>query len=689
MMRRLFILLASAASLCACSKLAEGTLYRPNTDDGKEIHFSVSSLEKTFAEGEKSGIIELSVVRPGTSGTHEIFLSQMSNDSEVFSFPESVTIEDGKYSAVVPILVDLMQCAKGSAYSTNIYIVGRDQATGNYGVKNALYSDAVKVTAQIELEWEPLMTTDEQTGESRQQTATYTYNAFWHGTSTGLPVEKAVSEDVIYRVSGWGTSETYFMWSVNEDGSCVVPKQNTGYYNSTYGQYIMVSDYPCNGTSTAYTYSSYPCTWDGERTYSFNLTYYREGSTGNFGKGVETIVFESAKDRSALVDVVYEGVDTLATGFVGAKLSFAPNSYTRKYDVLFFDGTGEDIVRTDSLTFYEASTDTWKLSEGPHTIKAVGFDEAGEHGDTTTVVFTFDPESKYSVNVRDFIFECEESNEDHDPATSLHYNLKTDNLVSGRYLTAKESSWTTWLKSGTLEEVLLARGTVMSDTFISAANSTKGRSGYYSSLSSGTTYRMGVLLENQYGERQVLIQDAATASKSSNSGIEDFDASVTMADFLGSYLMSAGVGSTTTSTVDMDWRVDVNRMDDNRVVISGLASPIDDFDPQVVAWYDATRHCLVVDPQYVCEYAGNYAQLAMYTGSSYVYATGAFLLGWVDGEVAWVSSPDYPTYTFTGYTFMLFDSLPANSASYTKTTVGSKVFVSPTMTPLDSVVMED
>lgn len=689
MMRRISDILACAALLAAlagCSKLAEGTLYRPNSDDGKEIHFSVSSMEKTFAEGEKAGVIELTLVRPGTSGTHEILLSQMSNDSEVFSFPESVTIQDGKYSAIVPVLVDLSQCAKGSAYSTNIYIVGRDQATGNYGVKNALYSDAVKVTAQIALQWEPLMVQDEATGQTRQQTATFTYNAFWNGTSENLPVEVAVSDDIIYRVSGWGTSETYFMWSVKEDRTCVVPKQNTGYFNSTYSQYIMVSDYPSNGTNAGYTYSSYPCTWDGERTFTFNLIYYREGSTGNFGKGVETLVFDSAKDRSPAVSLAYEGVDSLATGFVGARLSFTPNAYARKYDVIFYEGSGADLVQTDSLTFYDASTETWNLSEGPHTLRAVAYNEEGEPGDPSELVFTFDPQKKYCVNVREFLFECDESNESYDPTTSLHYRIKTDHLTRGWYLTAKESYWTSNLKKMSLEDLVVANGTVMSDAFISSANSTKGRSSYYTTLTPGTTYRIAMVLENQYGERVVVWEEAATASKSSRSGIDDFDKSAVLGDFLGSYLMSAGVGSSLTSTVDMVYRVDINRMDDNRVVISGLGSPVAGFDPQAVAYFDATRHCLVLDPQYVCQHGENFAQLAMYTGTSYVYATGAFLLGIVDGEVVWISSPDYPSYTFVGYTFMLFNSLPANSASYTKSIVDSKVFVNPAMTRLESAV---
>lgn len=698
-MKRIIYALPVIASfmLVSCRQELEGTLYRPNTDDAKEIHFNVSSLVKTFAEDDKAGIIELSVVRPGNLGNHTVFLAQMGSDENVFSFPESATIADGDYSVVVPVLVDLKKCVKGSSYATTLYIVARDQATGNYGVKNNQYADAVDISVSIELTWEPLMIVDEETGEEVQQTATYTYDGFWHGVSDRLPVEKAACEDIIYRVSGWGTSETYFMWQVKDDGSCVVPKQNTGYFNSSYNQYIFVSDYP-NNVNGNYSYKSYPCTFDGDRTYSFTLIYYREGSTGNFGHGVETLRFDNIKPDRPSVSIIYEGVDSTSTGFIGADVRFKPNATTKSYKAGFFEGMVEkddleglaDAMDKDEPcgairveTMYSANTQNWNLPRGPVTVVVVPYDQDGGRGETTSLLFTFDPEDLYGVKILESHFTNDSSNESYNPQTSLHGLVRCENLTRGWYVCMKTSGWNTQIKSKTAEEVIMG-GTEMAAAFISAANSKSGRALHYTTLSSGTEYTLAMLLENQYGERKLLVMSAKTASASSSTAVDDFDKNVTMDDFIGSYLMTVGVGGSMASTSDKTFRVDIDRMDENRVVISGLASPIDGFVPMMIAYYDSIRHCLVLDSQNTGIYNGNYVQFSMYTGKSYSYSSGGFVLGMVDGNVNWVSSPDY-TIAAVGYVFLNFNSPVAGADSYLGV-LDSKVFVSPVMEPLEKAV---
>lgn len=698
MMRKSILTLVAFCLLAAsCVQQLEGTLYRPNADDSKEIHFSVASVAKSFPEAEKSGIIELAIVRPGSSGRHELQLAQMGADEGVFSFPETVAIEDGKYSVTVPVLVDLGSCVKGSSYSTCIYIVGRDQATGNYGARNASYSDAVDVSASIDLTWEPLMVTDPATGEQVQQKATYNYNGLWKGSSYGLPVEKAVCEDLIYRLSGWGTNETTLMWLVKEDGSCVLPKQNTGYYNSSYGQYIYVSDYPSN-TNGSYSYKSYPCTWDGDRTYSFTTIYYREGSTGNFGHGVETIVFESLEAKVPSVQIEYQGIDSTATGFVGAKLDFSPNEEARSYAVAFFSSVlDKDAIANvaDSLaagaapakeadrieTLYGNDTRSWSLSNGPHTIVAVAFDAAGARGETTSKTFTFDPEGLYSVKISKISLVNDPSDENYDPTTTLRFTIAAQGLVKGWYRILKTSQWESYRKTMTDEEILL-KGTEMSATVITNILKPSGRVSHYNTLSSGTEYTIGVLMENEYGDRITGFASGKTASRSSDSALDDFRPVTSVEEFLGSYLLNVGVGSSLSSTTDRTFRVDINKMDSNRVIITGLGSSITDFDPMVMAYFDSVRKCLVLDCQNLGKFAGNYIRLAFYTGKAYVYSNNSFLLGWVEDELVWLNDPAASN-TFVGYTFMEFSSEDANSNTYLKSVVGSKVFTNPVMTPLE------
>jgi len=125
------------------------------------------------------------------------------------------------------------------------------------------------------------------------------------------------------------------------------------------------------------------------------------------------------------------------------------------------------------------------------------------------------------------------------------------------------------------------------------------------------------------------------------------------------------------------------------VVLSGLGSTIEGFDPEIVAYFDAVRHCLVVDVQYIGKFNGDYIRYAMYTGTSYTYGTGGFVLGWINDEIVWVSDPAYSN-TFVGYTFMQFTSETASSETYKKSILDSKVFVNPVMEPLEhAIVVED
>lgn len=702
MKRILYTILCAAAALlpASCSQELEGTLYRPNSDDGKEIHFSVKAMTKTFPQDDRSGIMELSIVRPGTKGDHTVGLAQMGTDENIFSFPESVTIHDGEYGATVPVLVDLGECMKGSSYTTCIYIVSRDQATGNYGAKNTQYSDAVDIEISLELEWQPYMVNDPETGEPVQQTATYTYDAYWHGTSTGLLVEKADCDEMFFRLLDWGTKNVKFMWQVKEDGSCIVPKQNTGVYNDTYGQYIYVSDYPHNiYGSTTYSYKNYPCTANEERNFfSFTLIYYREESTGNFGHAVETVSFDDRQAKVPSVDIEYLGVDSTATGFVGAKVAFKPQQGAKSVRAAFFPGqidedaiqaageslkTGDDVedaIRTETIFAYDERS--WSLPHGPITIVAVAFDENGESGNTQSLLFTFDPEGEYSVKVRTFRLYCDLYNETYDPTKSLFTEIHTENLAGGWYATMKLSDWKTATRSRTVSDYLKTR-TPMDATYLSRANG-KGRTGTYTSLASNTEYIFVALLVNKYGEEKFVSDTCFTAAASSDSGIDQFRSDVTLDSFTGSYLCTVGVGEKLSSTTDMTIRVDINRMDDNRVIISGLASPIADFNPVIVAYFDAVRHCLVLDSQNVGTYGGHYAQFSFYTGTSYVFS-GCYLLGWIGDELVWLNAPD-SKYNYVGYTFMEFSTENPSSATYLKSIVDTKVFVHPTMKVLEKNV---
>lgn len=197
-----------------------------------------------------------------------------------------------------------------------------------------------------------------------------------------------------------------------------------------------------------------------------------------------------------------------------------------------------------------------------------------------------------------------------------------------------------------------------------------------------------MILENKYGERKVIQLAATTESTSKDSKISDFRKDVTIDDFTGSFLMTAGVGNSLSTTTQRTFRVDIHKMNDNKVIISGLGASIEDFDPEIVAYFDAVRHCLVVDVQNTGLFKGDYIRFAMYTGSSYAYGSGAFVLGWVNDEIVWVSDPNYTT-NYVGYTYMQFSSEIATSETYKKSILDSKVFVNPSMEPLEHAIREE
>ena len=189
----------------------------------------------------------------------------------------------------------------------------------------AQYSDKVTLSATYELEWETLYRTTGE-GEEIPQLATYHYNGYYSGRDSGLEVEKAVGAN-IFRLKDWASGVT-FKFVLHDDNTCTLPAQSIGYYNSNYNEYVYVADMAVyTGNDSAY--ASYPCTFDGESTFSFYLIYYV--SSGYFAQGTEKLVFDTDIDTTPVVEIAFEGIETTSTGFKAPKLHFSPNEYTKYY----------------------------------------------------------------------------------------------------------------------------------------------------------------------------------------------------------------------------------------------------------------------------------------------------------------------------------------------------------------------
>ena len=309
----------------ACSQTQEGDQYTPNKDDAKAIHFIQSSIQKEFPQDAVQGVINVEIARPGNKGAYKVYLATKDDDYELFSVPAEATIPDGSHSVTVPVEVDLSNFVMGSNYKTTLYISSREARPGDNAAQVAQYSDKVTLSATYELEWETLYRTTGE-GEEIPQLATYHYNGYYSGRDSGLEVEKAVGAN-IFRLKDWASGVT-FKFVLHDDNTCTVPAQSIGYYNSNYNEYVYVADMAVyTGNDSAY--ASYPCTFDGESTFSFYLIYYV--SSGYFAQGTEKLVFDTDIDTTPVVEIAFEGIETTSTGFKAPKLHFSPNEYTKYY----------------------------------------------------------------------------------------------------------------------------------------------------------------------------------------------------------------------------------------------------------------------------------------------------------------------------------------------------------------------
>ena len=113
-------ILTTSLLTVGCSKEQEGRIYRPGTDDAKEIHFIQSSLTKEFPQGSKSGTLEIELARPDNKGELSVSLQKKGEDEGAFSIPEAVTLPDGSYAVSIPVEVDLSELLTGSSLSATI-----------------------------------------------------------------------------------------------------------------------------------------------------------------------------------------------------------------------------------------------------------------------------------------------------------------------------------------------------------------------------------------------------------------------------------------------------------------------------------------------------------------------------------------------------------------------------------------
>ena len=664
-MKKLSYFIIMLCALVSCSK-GEGTLYKEKSDDGKEIHFVQKAVTKEFAQDLTEGTILVDIARPGKTGTYTVWLNMTGDDKARFSAPGKVEIKDGEYSASVSIKVDLSSLVAGADYKTTLYIYDREAPLGADAAWDTQFSDKIDIKVSFALQWEEYMRVKEN-GEEVRQTATYHYNAFYTGNGTGLTVDKAVGAN-IFRVNDWASGVS-FRFILNKDNTCIVPAQSIGYYNSHYNEYVQVSDMAVYmGNKNAY--ASYPCTYDGKGKFTFNLIYFVTG--GYFAKGEETLTFDAEVDSTATVKIVYDGIAHTETGFSAPKFTFIPDEFTKQYKVAFVEG---DITSNKSTlksvrnslmldlevgavkprTFHEENTDVWNIPQGCYTAVVLAYNLDGEpEKELYTLRFTSDPTGELAPQVTLFNWYCPTDNPLYDPYGTLLWELRCKNAARVKYLCVRADVLDLLLDiyKTTLAQYVDEHGNEINPTYTEEINSDQGLNTGFNNMASGCGFTLCVMAYNQYGDTVLVHKTAYTKGHNSS----EFDADVTLDDFIGAFRGTATVTNSEASSKNTEeYRVDIYRQGSNSLTIKGLSNTRD-FNPEVTGFYDAQHHCIVIEPQSLGSYKGNDVKLG-FTDDLSIYWGGTtnMAFGFIDGKLHLLSGPGSAN-NVTAYQFLLFDS---------------------------------
>lgn len=365
-----------------CDKDQLNTTFSSEGEDAQSAYFAQKTVSESFdASTTGEQIINVDIYRQSAGDEISVGLDYKiaEGGEDLFSVPESVTFAAGEYHAVVPVTVlGVENFAKGVNYSLTLYVGDHhdfvdhevsealDYHKQGLPVKNQLKTRAVSiaskyssvtVTTTLVLNWQPayilkdptkLLSTDltdadyvvGPDGKPMKQTGTYTYVFWWSGDDKGLTLERAEGTSV-FRICDWGGGIN-LIFTVNPnkkvtvDGqeyyACSISEQYIGSDHSSYGEVYVADMLNYFGDDSAF--EAYPCYWDGERTFIFNLMYYV--GAGRFGyPSPEPFVLDSGvvtvEEPEPAVKIVYDGLSVSAMGIKTHTLSFTPNADAAKY----------------------------------------------------------------------------------------------------------------------------------------------------------------------------------------------------------------------------------------------------------------------------------------------------------------------------------------------------------------------
>ncbi len=254
--------------------------------------------------------------------------------------------------------------------------------------------------------------------------------------------------------------------------------------------------------------------------------------------------------------------------------------------------------------------------------------------------------------------------------------MQADNAVSLKYLCMR-TDYLDYMERNlgqSAAEIAWERGNEVNEEFVEKLGSDEGFSTVFNTLKQGTSYTLCVCIVNEYGDTAFVKKTAETKGYTAS----DFDKTKTVNDFIGAFKASATVDGASSSSEE-SFRVDIYSLGGNDVTISGLSNT-SDFTPDVKAYFDQESHSIIIEPQRLGSYKGNYVTLGFSDGLSIYWGANSIALGFIDGVIHMTTSP-YASAAVNSYQFLLFSSENATGSSYLRQSVGSKTYSSLSLQP--------
>lgn len=373
LINKLSIALMALTTLVGTPSCSSDDYEMVSKPDNAQVYFSnENSFDYLLAENQNT--VEVEVSRVNTEGALTVNISA-TDESALFSIPSSVTFEDGKSSALLPITFDFNALTPDQAYVLNLKLQG----------ETSVYGDA-EVDVNIKYapwsQWAPIS----------DDYPTYTYTQYASGT---------YQQEVYYRESMLSPSLAQLMlvdwfygvnlivdWDKAKNILSVAP-QYSGANHSSYGA-INVADgftYWTEIREKEVAFEDYRSYYDEETgQFKLNLAYYVP--QGAFGIGYEILQlpgFEQ-KDYSLNVKVGGSYLNGNDLGIV-INLTMGEDVASMKYAV--FAGTLEtEEIKAKADGIFSGDIESTYTTENGNKVILVP-----EEGDYTVVVVLYDADN--------------------------------------------------------------------------------------------------------------------------------------------------------------------------------------------------------------------------------------------------------------------------------------------------------